>query len=169
MRINIQGVNRKFHRINGKLYELFEILDEQGKVLRTIDIPLKVELRVNDLLEIIVGASILAVPTAFTEEVWTMGDELPWLNTLLLSGISLVFIACFVYYSSYKMQFKLFRKEFLFRILSTYILSVVIVGILLKIVNKCPWFLDFNLALKRTLIGAFPASLSATLTDQFGE
>ncbi|KXX67634.1 DUF2391 family protein [Flammeovirga sp. SJP92] len=169
MKLNIQGVNRKFHRINGKLYELFEILDEQGKILRTIDIPLKVEFRINDLLEIIVGASILAVPTAFTEEVWTMGDELPWLNTFLLSVISIVFIAGFVYYSSYKMRLKLFKKEFVIRILSTFILSVMIVGILLTVVNKCPWFLDFNLALKRTLIGAFPASLSATLTDQFGE
>ncbi|NLR94490.1 DUF2391 family protein [Flammeovirga agarivorans] len=162
-------MNRKYHRINGKLYELFEILDEQGKILRTIDIPLKVEFRINDLLEIIVGASILAVPTAFTEEVWTMGDALPWLNTLILSSISIVFIASFVYYSSYKMKLKLFRKEYVIRIFSTFVLSVLIIGILLTVVDKCPWITDFSLAFKRTLIGAFPASLSATLTDQFGE
>jgi hypothetical protein len=51
------------------------------------------------------------------------------------------------------------------RVVTTYLLSVIIVGLLLTIVDKCPWFTDFDVALKRTLIGAFPASLSATVTD----
>jgi uncharacterized membrane protein len=42
------------------------VLDDQGKILRTLHIPLKVEMKVRDLLEVIVGASILAVPVAFT-------------------------------------------------------------------------------------------------------
>jgi uncharacterized membrane protein len=94
-----------------------------------------------------------------------MGDELPWLNVLLLSFVSLLFLGSFTYYTSYRKHISMFRNEYLKRVLSTFLLSVLIVGILLTIVNKCPWFTDFDLALKRTLIGAFPASMSATVTD----
>jgi hypothetical protein len=39
------------------------------------------------------------------------------------------------------------------------------VGILLLVVDKAPWVTDFSLALKRTIIGTLPASMSATVTD----
>lgn len=51
-------------------YEIIIIKDDAGKEVQWISIPLKVELRIYDFLEIIVGASILSVPVAFTEEVW---------------------------------------------------------------------------------------------------
>lgn len=162
----LKNVDRNIRRIDGKLYESFDIKNDAGETVRQFDVPLKVELRNHDILEIIVGASILAVPIAFTEEVWNMGDELPWLNTLILCGLSMVFIGSFVYYSSYRIHLKMFRKEYLFRVLSIFFLSIVVVGMLLTIVNKCPWVTDFDLAMKRTIIGAFPASLSATVTDQ---
>ena len=162
----LKNVDQSIRRIDGKLYESFDIKNDEGETVRQFDIPLKVELRIHDILEIIVGASILAVPIAFTEEVWNMGDELPWLNTLILCGLSMVFIGSFVYYSNYRIHLKMFRKEYLFRVLSIFFLSILVVGMLLTIVNKCPWVTDFDLAMKRTLIGAFPASLSATVTDQ---
>ena len=161
----LKNVDSKTERINGQLYEIFIIKDDQGKEMQRIHVPLKVELRIHDVLEIIVGASILAVPVAFTEEVWNMGDQLPLLNVFLLSVVSLLFMGSFVYYTSYRKKLKLYRIEYYKRILSTFILSILIVGLLLTIVDKCPWFTDFDLALKRTLIGAFPASLSATVTD----
>ncbi len=161
-----ENIDHSIHRIDGRLYKIFQIKNDAGEIIRQIDIPLKVELRIHDILEIIVGAGILAVPVAFTQEVWDMGATLPWLNTLLLSGISLLLIACFVYYNSYRMSLKMFRKEFFLRVLSIYLLSLIIVGFLLTVVNECPWLTDFDVALKRTLIGAFPAALSATVTDQ---
>lgn len=160
-----QNISQEIHRINDKLYQTFIIKDDKGNELQRINVPLKVELKIHDFLEIIVGASILAVPVAFTEEVWNMGDNLPWFNVLLLSAMSILFLGTFVYYTSYRKKLKLFRKEYINRVLSTFILSIIIVGLLLTIVDKCPWFTDFDLALKRTLIGAFPASLSATVTD----
>ena len=111
------------------------------------------------------GASILAVPVAFTEEVWNMGDELAWLNVILLSRIALLFLAAFIYFTSYRAHHKMFRNEFLKRIFATFLLSVIVVGLLLTMVDKWIWVTDFDLALKRTLISAFPASPSATVTD----
>jgi uncharacterized membrane protein len=161
----LKNVDRKTERINGQLYQIFIIKDDQGKELQRINVPLKVELRIHDILEILVGASILAVPVAFTEEVWNMGDQLPWLNVSALSLVSVLFLGSFIYYTSYRSHLKMFKNEYYKRILSTFLLSVIVVGLLLTIVDKCPWFTDFDLALKRTLIGAFPASLSATVTD----
>ncbi len=154
----LKNVDRKIQRINKQLYDTLIIKDDQGKELQRINVPLKVELRLHDILEILVGASILAVPVAFTEEVWDMGDELPWLNVFLLSLVALLFMGSFIYYTSYRSHFRMFKNEYFKRVLSTFFLSVLVVGILLTIVNKCPW-------MKHTLIGAFPAALSATVTD----
>lgn len=156
---------KQIHRVNGQLYETIIIKDDQGKNVQQFDIPLKVELKIQDVLEIIVGASILAVPVAFTEEVWTMGDDLGWLNIVLLNMVALLFLGGFMYYKSYRQHLAMYRNEFYKRLLSTYILSILIVAILLTIVNKCPWLTDFDLALKRVLIGSFPAAMSATVTD----
>ena len=86
----IKNVDQKIERINGQLYDTLIIKDDQENELQRINVPLKVELRLHDIMEILVGASILAVPVAFTEEVWNMGDELPWLNVFLLSLVALL-------------------------------------------------------------------------------
>ena len=155
------------HRVDGQLYESFVIKDDYGKKIQQIDIPLKVELKIQDLLEILVGASILAVPVAFTEEVWNMGNDLGWFNIILLNFVSLIFMGSFMYFKGYRNRLEMYRNEYLKRLFSTFFLSVLIVAILLTIVGKCPWITDPDLALKRILIGSFPASMSATVTDSF--
>ena len=155
------------HRVDGQLYESFVIKDDDGKKIQQIDIPLKVELKIQDLLEILVGASILAVPVAFTEEVWNMGNDLGWFNIILLNFVSLIFMGSFMYFKGYRNRLEMYRNEYLKRLFSTFSLSVLIVAILLTIVGKCPWITDPDLALKRILIGSFPASMSATVTDSF--
>ena len=50
------------------------IADKKGKVLHHFIIPFMVELRFRDVMQIIVGASILAIPVAFTEEAWVLGN-----------------------------------------------------------------------------------------------
>ncbi len=164
--MTIESKYEKFiHRIDGQLYETIIIKDDEGNQVQKFDLPLKVELKIQDLLEIVVGASILAVPVAFTEEVWTMGDDLGWLNIILLNVVALIFIGGFMYYKSYRKHLNMYRKEYYKRLFSTFFLSVLIVAILLTIVDKCPWLTDFDLALKRVLIGSFPAAMSATVTD----
>lgn len=155
------------HRVDGQLYESFVIKDDDGKKIQQIDIPLKVELKIQDVLEILVGASILAVPVAFTEEVWNMGNDLGWFNIILLNFVCLIFMGSFMYFKGYPNRLEMYRNEYLKRLISTFFLSVLIVAILLTIVGKCPWINDPDLALKRILIGSFPASMSATVTDSF--
>ena len=161
----MKNISKEIQRINDKLYQTFIINDDNGKELQRINVPLKVELHIHDIMEILVGASILAVPVAFTEEVWNMGNELPWGNVFLLSLMALLFMGSFIYYSSYRSHLHMFKNEYLKRVISTFVLSVLVVGILLTIVNQCPWMTDFDIAMKRALIGAFPAALSATVTD----
>ena len=161
----IHNIEKEIKRIDGQLYETIVIKDDQGNQVQKFDVPLKVELKIQDLLEIIVGASILAVPVAFTEEVWTMGDELAWLNIGLLNLVALIFMGGFMYYKGYRRKLNMYRNEYYKRLFSTFFLSVLIVAILLTIVNKCPWMSDFDLAMKRVLIGSFPAAMSATVTD----
>ena len=162
---NQDNIEKKITRVDGQLYETITIKDDAGKAVQSFEIPLKVELKLQDVLEIMVGASILAVPVAFTEEVWNMGDELHWYNVILLNTVCILFMGSFIYFKSYRKHLDLYRNEFYKRVLSTFLLSVLIVGILLTIVNKCPWLTDFDLALKRVLIGSFPAAMSATVTD----
>ena len=49
--------------------------------------------------------------------------------------------------------------------LSIYIVSTVVVGVMLTILQKCPWGTDPLLAIKRIVIVTFPASMSAAITD----
>ena len=79
---NIKNIRTEFHRIGGRLYESIQILGDDGKVIRTLDIPMKVEMKIRDFLEVIVGASILAVPVAFTEEVWNLGENLHFFSKI---------------------------------------------------------------------------------------
>ncbi len=159
------NVEKQIQRLDGQLYEILTIKDDNGNPVQTFEIPLKVELKLQDVMEIIVGASILAVPVAFTEEVWNMGDQLHWYNVLMLILVCLFFMGGFIYFKSYRKHLDMYKGEFYKRVFSTFLLAVFIVGILLTIVNKCPWFTDFDLALKRVLIGAFPAAMSATVSD----
>jgi len=152
-------------RIGGYLHRVVPILDSAGKVLDYALKPLMVEFRPRDLMQVIVGASILAVPVAFTEETWRLGETLPFRNVLLLSAISVLFIALFVYFNFYRFAFKGHAFEYAKRVLAIYFFSLLIVGGLLTVIQKAPWTSDLVLAVKRTLIVAFPASMSAAISD----
>jgi len=152
-------------RIGGYLNRVVPITDSAGKVLSYALKPLMVEFRLRDLMQVIVGASILAVPVAMTEETWVLGAELPMQNVLMLSGLSLLFIAGFVYYNFYRFNFKGHRFEYIKRVAAIYLFSMLVVGLLLTIIQKCPWGVDNLLAVKRILIVAFPASMAAAVSD----
>lgn len=130
-----------------------------------IDKPILFYLR--DMLQIVVGASILAVPVAFTQEVWDLGSNLPLLNVIGISLLSLLFIVAFVYYNYHHDHptAKLHYNEFIKRVLVTYIFSMIIVAIILTLIQVAPWQTEWVLALKRVLIVSFPASMSAAVAD----
>jgi uncharacterized membrane protein len=152
-------------RIGGYLHRVVPIADGAGKVLNYALSPVMVEFRPRDLMQIIVGASILAVPVAFTEETWNLGKQLPLANVLVLSALSVLFIALFVYFNFYRFNFKGNVLQYGKRVVAVYLFSLLVVGLILTIIQKCPWGTDNVLALKRMLIVAFPASMSAAVSD----
>jgi len=155
----------RVERVGGYLHRVVPILDGAGKVLDYALKPLMVEFRPRDLMQVIVGASILAVPVAFTEETWRLGQTLPLRNVLILSAISLLFVALFVYFNFYRYAFKGHVVEYGKRVLSIYFFSLIVVGALLTVIQQAPWRTDTLLAVKRMLIVAFPASMSAAVSD----
>jgi uncharacterized membrane protein len=131
--------------------------------------PFKSEFRKKDVLQIIIGASILSVPVGFTEETWRLGGSLPFFNVFVLMLLSLSFISFFVYFHYHRPHmgenFRHQAKHFVIRVFMTYILSFMVVGVLLTIINVAPWQIDFFLAFKRTVIVTFPSSMSAAVAD----
>jgi hypothetical protein len=94
-----------------------------------------------------------------------LGKELPLFNVLLLSALSLIFIGLFVYLNFYRFMLKGNVIEYCKRVCAIYFFSLVVVGALLTIIERCPWGIDNVLAIKRILIVAFPAAMSASLSD----
>ncbi|WP_422082347.1 DUF2391 family protein [Ulvibacterium sp.] len=152
-------------RIGGYLHKMIPITDASGKLINYIAKPLMVEFKPRDIMQVVIGSTILALPVTYTEEAWNLGNELPLLNVGLLSLLSLVFIALFVYFNFYRFNIKGNLFNYGKRVIATYLISVLVVGILLTIIQRCPWQTDYLLAIKRIIIVAFPASMSATISD----
>ena len=164
--MNEQNNKRSFiKRVGGYLHRISPVFDKSGKIIEYVSTPLMVEVKPRDIMQMIVGASILAVPVAFTEETWVLGSELPFLNVMALSLLSIIFIAVFVYYNFYRNELKDHLNSYILRIVAIYFFTLLVVGGILTIIGKCPWGIDNILAIKRTLIVAFPCSMSATLSD----
>ena len=156
---------QRVQRVGGYLHRVVPIADGAGNIISHALKPLMVEFRPRDLMQVIVGASILAVPVAFTEETWRLGQTLPFRNVLILSAVSLLFIALFVYSNFYRFAFKGHVLEYVKRVLSIYLFSLFVVGALLTVIQQAPWASNVVLAVKRVLIVAFPASMSAAVSD----
>jgi uncharacterized membrane protein len=147
------------------LHRIIPILDSSGRVVHRVVKPLMVELRARDVVQIFVGSAILAIPAGFTEETWNLGEQLPLVNVIALGLVSLIFLSAFVYYNFYRFYLGSYVFEFIKRVLAIYVFSLVVVAVLLTIIQKCPWGVDNVLAIKRIIIVAFPASMSAAITD----
>lgn len=148
-----------------RVREITTVYDEAGNVVQKLVTPIMVLFRSHDLVQVVVGASLLAIPMAYTEETWRLGEHLALTNILLLSGLSLLFISIFVYYNFYGEHLKKHLFEFFKRVFSIYVISLVVVGLVLTLINQAPWVTDWLLALKRMIIVAVPASMSAAVAD----
>lgn len=152
-------------RIGSLLHKVTPIVDSAGKVVQLMAKPLMVELRRRDIMQILVGASLLSVPIAFTAEVWQLGEQLPALNVAILGVTSIAFVAAFVYSNFYRELLRPYLPEFIKRVLAIYLLSGLVVAALLTVIQVAPWQTDLALALKRVVLVTFPASMSAALSD----
>ncbi|MBC8368280.1 DUF2391 family protein [bacterium] len=160
-----QNPKTTIKRIGGYLQRIVPITDTTGKVVGHALKPFMVELHPRDLWQILVGASVLALPISLTEEVWTLGSELPLVNIVLLSALSLFIIANFIYFNFYRFHFREHSLKYLLRVIATYVLALFTAALFLTLFGKAPWANDWLLALKRSILVAFPASMSAMISD----
>lgn len=121
--------------------------------------------KIKDVLQVIIGGSVLTVPVGFTEETWKLGEVLPSFNILLIILISIIFISTFTYSHYHKHLEKKEWGEFSKRVILTYLISFLIVALILMLIQRAPFISDFAIAFKRTAIVAFPSSMSATIAD----
>jgi uncharacterized membrane protein len=160
-----QSAKPNYVRIGGFLKEIVTVHDEQGNILQKLIKPVMVEFYSRDVIQVLVGSILLAVPVGLTEEVWVLGETLPSLNILLITVLSMCAVAIFVYHNFYLGHFKNHKIEFFKRALSVYVISFCVAGLFLTLIGKAPWTLDWALALKRSIIVGLPASMSAAVAD----
>ena len=155
----------EFIKVGKMLNEIVQVKDSTGKIIHEFMRPVAFEFALKDALQVIVGATILAIPVGFTEEVWILGETLPWPNISALIFVSMVFISLFVYYNYYRSSLKRNIVNFLKRSMFTYLISLAVVALLMTIIDQVDWVNLLDTSLKKVFIVAFPASMSAVVAD----
>ena len=155
----------EIRRVNGYLKEVVTFLDASGKPISQVMNPLMVELKPRDVLQIFVGAFLVAAPLAFTEEVWNLSVELKRQNVFALGGVSMVTVAMFIYLNFYRFKLKGNVFEFVKRIFATYLITISSIVMLLALIDKFPYETDPIVAVKRVIIIGFPASFGGVISD----
>jgi uncharacterized membrane protein len=152
-------------RIGGYLHRIVPIADVSGEIISYALKPIMLEFKARDIMQVVIGSALLAIPVSLTEEAWVLGESLPVDNIVIISLLSLIMISVFIYYNFYKVTLKGYVLEFFKRIIGTYLISLIVVALILTVIQKCPWGVDNILAIKRIVIVAFPAAMSGTLSD----
>jgi uncharacterized membrane protein len=129
--------------------------------------PFLPKFNLTDVLQIVIGASILAVPVGFTEETWKLGESLPWINVFGLLALSLFFIILFTQFQYHKNGLKKSWPTFVKRVFFTYVLSFLVVAVIMTLIQRAPWQTDWALAIKRIIVVTFPSTMSAVVADTF--
>lgn len=120
----------------------------------------------EDISQIIVGAAVMGIPIAFSEELWEFGETLPVFNILILGVLSLGIQYFYTYYSLFQGK-ENHSFHIIFRVSLNYVLTFLTVGIILFALNRLSLSSDFLVGLKRMIILSFPASLGAVIVDGF--
>lgn len=166
MKDPITSSQETIRRIGGYLHRVVPVLEEgTGRVISYAITPLRVELRPRDLMQMVLGALLLTLPVALTEEAWTLAGEMSGRNILILAALSVGIIALFAYSQTYRGHLHTHGFEFLKRVTATYLLSALVAAGMLTLFEKAPWTSDLELALRRVVLVTFPASLAATISD----
>ena len=123
----------------------------------------------RDLAEIIIGSLVLAFPVAVTEEVWNMSSEISLARALAISMASLIFISVFVRTTYFHETTFSSSQQVVARALTVYVVTLLVSAATLFVLDKLPLSSDILVAIKRTIIVAFPASFAATAVDSLGD
>ena len=154
----------KTERINGQLHFVHHVHDAQGKIIKTVTGPLKVEVHFEDYGQLLAGACVMALPVALTGEVWDLGEALSPMRTLAIFVLSLLTLGGFVWALFYGRRISEYPGHFCRRVLSAYLLTFLVAFLLLFLFDKAPLD-DLGTTLTRTIIVAFPSAFAATAVD----
>ena len=160
-----QKLKTEIQRINGYLKEVVTFLDDSGRPIYQTVNPLMIELRPRDIAQIFVGALVVAAPLCFTEEIWNLSLQLPYVNFLYLIISSVVAVTSFVYFNFYRFNIKGNVAEFIKRIVAIYAITIMSVALVLFLIDKFPIEEQPIVAMKRLALIGFPSIFGATITD----
>jgi len=163
---NKPTTNREVVRIGKHLNEIVTMKDASGNLLHKVMKPVMFEVYPRDIMQLIVGAVLLSTPVALTEEVWELGKILPIQKVFLLALLSVLFTSLFVYYNFYRQHLKDHFMEFIKRIVLVYVISLCVSYLVLYLFHQAPLGgASWIITVKRMVIVAFPASMSAAVAD----
>lgn len=120
---------------------------------------------IHDTIQVLIGASAVAVPIAFTEEAWNMSEDLPVVNLLLIVLLSLGFCALYAFSGIYQSNVRDKVHVFVKRSMLDYGISIVVVFVVLLAINRLPLIDEPMLGLRRIIVVAFPACMGAVIVD----
>jgi uncharacterized membrane protein len=121
----------------------------------------------EDIIQVVVGASALTVPVAFSEESWRLSETLPLFNVIILLFLSLLFIGLYSIQGIFQGNVQHRFYDFILRILVDYGVTLIVVFIILFALNRMPLFDEPLIALKRIILLSFPASMGGVIVDGF--
>jgi uncharacterized membrane protein len=128
---------------------------------------MKLTFNSEDASQIFVGAFAIAVPTAFSQDAWLLGETLPIKNLIMLLVLSLIFLAGYTYESVFQRNIKARKLLFFARIIIAYIITCAVVALTLFCINKFPILVDPETAIRRLIVIAMPSSMGAIIVDSF--
>ncbi len=128
---------------------------------------MKFSFNTEDAGQVFVGAFALAVPISFSEEAWHLGETLPIPNLLMLMALSVFFLGFYAYHSVFQGNIRERISVFLFRIVIAYAMTALIAALVLYALDKLPLLSNTQVALKRIIVVAMPASMGAIVVDSF--
>jgi len=119
----------------------------------------------EDIIQVVVGATALSVPVAFSEEAWNLGRTLPVANIIVLVVLSVLFVNLYSLHNIF--QGRITHRIFAFfaRTFIDYSITLLVVVVVLSALDHLPIFSEPWVAFRRVLVLSFPASMGAVVVD----
>lgn len=124
------------------------------------------KINLEDISQIVLGAAVMAVPIAFSEELWKFGETLPALNIFILFVLAISIQGFYTYYSIFQCSEKSIQVIGV-RVILNYTLTFFTVAVVLFSLNRFDFSSNLSVGVYRVIILTFPASLGAVIIDGF--
>lgn len=121
----------------------------------------------EDIIQVVVGASALCVPVAFSEEAWNLGRTLPVTNIILLIVLSLLFVNLYSLHNIFQGRITHRVLTFFSRTIIVYGITLLVVVVVLAVLDHLPIIGEPWIAVRRVVVLSFPASMGAVVVDSF--